>query len=48
MHYAIDPGAHIGRTLRDIGKNKKEPFPSPIHLKGAMCCITMVKKRLSK
>jgi hypothetical protein len=34
--------------LRNVRKNKKEPFPPPIHLKGAMCCITMVKKGLSK
>jgi len=48
VHYAIDPWAHVRRTLRDVRKNKKEPFPPPIHLKGTMGCITMVEKGLSK
>jgi hypothetical protein len=48
VHNTIYPGAHVRRTLGDIGKYEKELFPTPVHVKGAVCCITMMKKGLGK
>ncbi len=45
---AIYTGAHIGRTLGDIGINKKESFPATAHGKSPVSGIAMVKKRLCK
>lgn len=46
VHDTVHPGAHIGRTLCQIGKNKKEALPSPAHAKGTVRRITVMKKGL--
>jgi hypothetical protein len=48
VHNGVCTGTHIVRSLHNIAKDEEELFPPLTHFKGAMGCITVVKKRLGK
>ena len=46
VHDAVRTRTHIGRALCEIGKNMKEFFPEPVHMKRLMRGIAVLEKCL--
>lgn len=45
---AVNPWAHVGGTLGDVGAYKKHAFPELAHRKGPVGCVTMLEKALKE
>jgi hypothetical protein len=45
---AVNPGAHVGGTLGDVGAYEEHAFPELAHRKSAVSSITVLKKALKE
>lgn len=45
---AVNPGAHVGGTLGNVGAYEEHPFPELAHCEGPMRSIAVLKKALKE